>query len=120
MQQGVRACVAYIAGRLISRLEAATIFDASQSKHLVISGGVNAGLINIHDYARDCLMSGTGEGASYRLYDHGAAQHLTLVIDGDQFEGYDFGSICHFRGKVDGAKISFYDYGETRSYSYSL
>ena len=120
MKQAVRTCVAYIAGRLISRREAATIYDASQSKHIAISGFVSKSLIDIHDYLRDCKMSGSGSREGFRLYDHGEAQHLSLTIEGDTFEGYDYGSVCHFRGKVDGSDISFYDYGETRSYSYRL
>lgn len=120
MKQSVRACVAYIAGRLISKRETTTIYDASQSKYLVIGGSTSARRIDVHDYARDCQMTGTGSRASYRLYDHGEAQHLSLIINGQKFDGYDYGSICHFTGKVDGSNISLYDYGERRSFSYRL
>lgn len=120
MKQGVRTCVAYIAGRLITEIAAATIYDASQFKHQAISGTVGPTLIDVYDYARDSKMSGTGNQDNYRLYDHREAQHLSLKIDGDCFEGYDFGSTCHFRGKVEDARITFFDYGENRKYSYSL
>lgn len=120
MNQETRACVAYIAGRLITGLEVCNIYDASQAKYLVLSGSLGAREIVIHDAARDCWLSGTGRSGTYRLYDQGAAHHLSLIIEGEKFEGYDYGSICHFRGRVDGHSIALYDYGERRRFSYRL
>ncbi len=96
------------------------IYDSAQARHLVIDGSVGERQIRIHDYARDCEMTGERVRATYRLYDHGAAQHLFLVIDGEKFEGYDHGSICHFSGKMNGSDISLYDHGVGRSFSYRL
>jgi hypothetical protein len=118
MKTDVRACVAYIAGRLISKKKALTLYDVSRSKHLVFSGSVSARKFDIHDYARDCQMSGRGSRSSYRLYDQGEAQHLDLIIDGQKFDGYDYGSICHFTGTVNGSIISLFDYGARRNFTY--
>lgn len=120
MKQAVRACVAYIAARLIMKRDFSNFYDAWQGKYLVISGSVGARAIQIHDFERDCRVTGTGSRNAFSLYDHGEAGHLSLLIRGDRFEGYDYGSTCHFRGVVDGSSISLYDYGEGRSFSYRL
>lgn len=120
MKQSVRACVAYIAARLIMKRDFSHFYDAAQARYLVISGSVGARAINVHDFARDCRMTGAGVRSRFSLYDHGEAGHLSLLIEGDRFEGYDYDTTCHFRGTVDGSNVSLYDYGEGRRYSYRL
>jgi hypothetical protein len=116
VNQSTRACVAYVAGRLISGSVSSYIYDYSQSRHISIGGSVSGSAVNVYDYDRGCHFA----GSPGNLYDYGRSTHVSLNIDGSQFSGYDYGDSCHYSGTVNGNSISIYDHGESQHFSYSL
>ena len=120
MKPNVRACVAYVAGRLISKKSASSVYDYSQSKHVSVDGTVQTSNVDVDDYDRGCHFGGSGNGKSFDLYDYGDSHHVELTVNGRNFEGYDYGSSCHFSGDVSGSDISLYDYGDSSYFNYSV
>lgn len=116
MNAGTRACIAYIAGRLITRGTGGNIYDFSRSKHFSFSGSVEAQRVNVYDHDRSCHFGGTPPS----LYDFGGRHHVRLELNGQQFSGYDFGAQHHFRGSVQGTRISLYDFGESKHFHFNL
>ena len=120
MNPNTRACVAFVAGRLISGQAASSVYDYSQSKYVSIDGNVKSNNVDVYDYDRGCHFGGSGNGKTFDLYDYGGSHHVELKINGSNFEGYDYGASCHFSGDVRGGDISLYDYGESTYFNYSL
>jgi hypothetical protein len=116
MNNGTRACIAYIAGCIISRQSSSHIYDYSQSRYINIGGNITENNVGIYDYDRGCHFSGTLPS----LYDYGRNAHLQLKINGNQFSGYDYGDGHHFSGTVSGRSITLYDYGESQHFGYSI
>lgn len=116
MDKGTRACVAYVAGRLVSGVETGSIYDHSESKHVSISGEVYSKRIAVYDYGRNCHFSGNPPN----LFDYGTSSHLTLNVEGARFDGYDFHGKSHFSGSVSGGNVDVYDFAESRHFSYSI
>lgn len=116
MDRSTRACVAYVAGRLISGRQSSHVYDHSQSRHVSIGGSVSGSRVSVYDYDRGCHFGGSVGS----LYDYGPGAHISLSVDGNRFRGYDYGDGCHYSGTVNGSSISIYDYGESRHFSYSL
>lgn len=116
MNPGTRACVAYVAGRVISGSGGSHVYDYSQSKHISIGGSINGNSVGVYDYDRGCHFSGTLP----QLYDYGTSAHVSIQVNGTQLTGYDYGSGHHFSGTVNGSSISIYDHGESQHFSYSL
>ena len=92
MNPNTRACIAYVAAKLISGHGSSSIYDYSRSKHMSISGTVSESSVNIYVYERGCHFSGSPSN----LYDYGRGSHVSLSISGNQFKGYDYGDGCHF------------------------
>ena len=120
MRPNVRACLACVAGRLISGRTASSVHDCSASRHIPISGDVDDCKVSVYDHERGCAFSGSGSSGDFSLYHYGDRHQVSLKIDGDQFTGYDYGSMCHFEGGVSGRSITLYDYGSGAYHSYSL
>lgn len=120
MKPYVRAAVAYVAGRAISRRGSSSVYDYSASGHRSISGSVTEGGVSVYDHTECCHFSGSGNGSSYRLYHYGESAHVSLSINGESFSGYDYGTSSHFSWRVSGASVSLYDYSDSRHYSYSV
>jgi hypothetical protein len=87
MHPNTRACVAYIAGKLITGSGSSSVYDYSQSRHINISGTVDVSHVGVYDHNRGCHFSGNLPN----LYDYGRGAHVSLNINGTQFGGYDFG-----------------------------
>jgi hypothetical protein len=108
---GTKACIAYVAGRLVSGKLTSSVYDFSQSKHVLISGTVNGQNIAIYDHDRACHFGGSGNGTALSLYDYGRSSHISLQIQGNQFSGYDHGAGTHYSGTVSGNSVRIYDHG---------
>ena len=120
MNAGARACIAYIAARLISRTESAGVFDIAQSIHFGFSGNVNSTIVSLHDYERNCAIVGKGDGQRLHLHDFGSNSEVSLKIKGNQFSGYENGTSNRFNGSVASNSVKFYDYQESTWYHYSF
>lgn len=110
MHPNTRACVAYVATKLISRVSSSPVYDYSESRYISISGDVSEAQVSIYDYERGCHFSGTPSS----LFDYGRGAHVSLSINGSQFSGYDYGDKHHFSGSVNGSSVTIHDYGESR------
>lgn len=114
-----KACIAYIAGRLVSGRDSSAVYDYSQGRYINVAGSVTGSAVSIYDYSRSCHISGGG-APQISLYDYGGSHHITLTIDGTGFSGYDYGSSTHFSGTVNGTAVSVYDYGGAGYTNYSI
>ena len=123
MNRSTRACVAYVAGRLISGKPATSIYDYSQSKHVSISGTVNGKNVNLFDNDRGCHIEGSPGGDSsdmLNLFDGGGSHCVELSIRKNMFGGYDYGDAHHFRGEMKGNSIEIYDFLDSTSFNFIL
>ena len=120
MQTKLRTCIAFIAGRLITGLEATSIYDHGQSKSVRFEGPVSPAFIKVYDHDRECYTSGGGEACAYELFDFGYQHHIDLRTNGNTFEGYEDYTPSLFRGEVNGSEISFYDDNESKTFLFSL
>jgi hypothetical protein len=120
LNSGTRACIAYIAGRIISGKESAGVFDLSQSMHFSFSGNVRDDIVSLHDHERNCAVVGKGDALRLHLHDFGTNSELSLKIKGKQFSGIDYGTSKHFNGSVNGSTISVYDYENSTMYNFSF
>ena len=109
MNANLRACMAYVAGRGVSRKEFSGVFDYSQSKQIPMSGSITADHIDIYDEAQGCHFSGDGDGVQYSLLYDGDPHPVTLEIRDNNFRGCDHGSSFHFSGKVQPNLVNLYD-----------
>lgn len=116
MDDGTRADIAYIAGRLISRRQASSVFDYTKAKYVIISGTVNDNNISIFDHNRSCHIAGNVSS----LFDYGRGAHLSLTINGQNFSGFDYSGGGHFAGTVNGTSITIFDYANSKNYIYSI
>lgn len=120
MRSDVRACVAYVALRLISGRSASAVYDYSGSGYITIDGQITAANVNVYDYSRGAHFGGGGSSGRFRLYDYGHSHHVDLQIKGNSYQGYDYGSSCYFSGSASGTSTSLYDYGSNGYFDYSL
>jgi hypothetical protein len=120
LEPNVRACMAYIAGRLISGRSPLPIFDSSQSKYIYITGPVDRHGVRIFDYDQGCFFGGSGSDGKFHLYHHRYGHYVSLTVRGNRFSGFDFGRKYHFTGKVEANAVSLYDQEVTQHFFYSL
>jgi hypothetical protein len=116
MNPNTRACVAYVAGKLISGSSSTSVYDHARSRHIRFSGSVAGSHVRIYDHDRGCHFSATLPN----LYDYGRSAHVSLKINGAEFKGYDYGDGHHFSGAVKGSAVSVYDSGESTHFNYGL
>ncbi len=120
MDTKLRACVAFVAARLISGRNASFIYDYSQSKYIGMEGSVKPEGVNLYDNDRCCYFAGLGNGSFFNLYDFGGQCFVELRIEGREFEGHDYQTPSNFNGKVDGEAISLYDGAVSQSFFFRL
>jgi hypothetical protein len=116
LESELRACVAYIAGRLVSGRSSSSVYDYSQSKHTAIAGTVTNRQVAIYDYERGAYISG---GAA-QFYDYDEGCYISLQLTGNNFRGFDYGSASHFSGSVNGRNILMFDYEKGSHFQYSI
>ena len=122
MKHETRVCIAYIAGRLITKSRPRFVFDQLQSRHLIVKGKVRQTGVYVHDFSRNCYVTGDGKKGSFTLYDQGERCHVSLKIEFEEkkFSGYDNGTRSHFSGKVEDVTVKFFDYADNRLFSFRL
>ena len=111
-----RACIAYIAGRMISGSGSSQIQDHERSRDILIAGKVSAEELELYDYARGCQVTGN----LTRIHDHGTGAQICLRIYGSVFSGNDEVSGRSFSGNVSGDLVVVFDHGDQRVYSYTI
>jgi stress-induced morphogen len=120
MQAGQRAAIAYIAGRLVTGVDARSVFDRAARETKRYSGAVSEHQVDIFDYQRQHHVAGDVIGDTVELYDYASDTHLLCRLAGNQFMGLDQASRHRYAGWVQGSRISLYD-AETRArYDYDL
>src|SRR4051812_20645845 len=107
MKPATRACVAYVAARLITQTRASSVYDYGRSKYLSVDGDISDKNVNVYDYGRGCYISGSGHNGEFDLYDYGNSRYVQLKVRGRHFKGYDYDTSQHFSGEVSGGAISF-------------
>lgn len=120
MNAGVRACIAYAAGRGVSGREFSGVYDYSQSKQLAITGSVTPDHIDICDETGRCHLTGDSNGSRYSLFYTGDPQPFTLEIRNNSFRGCDHGSSFHFTGKVQPDSVNLYDCQNGLSFRFGI
>lgn len=118
MTPGVRAVIAYVASRLISRAESSFIFDFSARGHRSMGGTVNEMCVNVYDFSENCQLTGQMSNGCFQLFHHRERVHVSVEILGESFRGYDHGTGRQFSGVVNGPKVSIKDEGDLRHYAY--
>ena len=118
MSPGLRAVVAYVASRLITKAESSFIFDFSAGGHRSMGGTVSEACINVYDFSENCQLTGHMTGGAFQLFHHGDRVHVSLEIIGETFRGYDQIAGRHFSGAVNGARVSLKDDADLRGYTY--
>jgi hypothetical protein len=101
-----RACIAYIAGRLVSEEGSSSIYDHSQKVRISFDGIVTPANVDVCDETKKCCFSGSGHDSRFYLCDRSGLYHVDLKIVDNTFEGYDYSASCDFIGKVNGTSIS--------------
>jgi hypothetical protein len=120
VNENVRACIAYAAGRGISGRQFTGIFDYSQSKQITMDGSVTADHIDIYDEAQHRHFSGDRDGARYSLHYDGDSEPVTLELRDNCFRGCDHGTSCHFSGKVQPGSVNLYDCENGLSFRFGI
>lgn len=116
MNANSRACVAYVAAKLISGLESSSVYDFVLARKINFEGKVAKDEVDIIDLERGCALSGKPE----KLYDHGNDTHIRLDMQGNMFRGYDHGDAHDFQGTVRGNRVQIFDNQESKYYNYSI
>lgn len=120
MKPHVRAAIAYIAGRLVSRIMAGSVLDCSQCSFRLMSGTVDDYNVNVYDHEKKCCFNGTLNEGSGSLYHHGDQHYVSFRLENDLFTGFDYGSGHRFGGSVRGKSISVYDYEGGSYFNYII
>ena len=120
MKPHVRACIAYIAARLILARPSTGLFDPSQTRRLLLSGTVERETINVYDHERRCFIRGAGDGAHYTLFHEGEGHHLSLDRQDAVFRGHDYGRSTRFEGRVEGNEVVVHELESDLRFRYVL
>lgn len=120
MKLSEQRVIAYIAGRLISKLPANSVYDYQKGKYTFVDGTVNKRTVEIFDYDQGCHISGESSGSEFSLFHYGSSHFIDLRISGNAFEGFDYGSSTFFSGDVNGGSISLFDYQKGNFFQYSI
>ncbi|NDU91527.1 MAG: hypothetical protein G3I10_02765 [Ferrovum sp.] len=114
MHPNTRACLAYIASKLVNESTSAFVYDYSQFKRLNISGSVDPTNVSLYDHERCCHIT----GPLSNLYDHDQKGYVSLSISGCRLSGYDFAGSHQFCGSVDGYSVTILEIGTSNRFCY--
>src|SRR5438094_2599016 len=109
MQAGQRAAIAYIAGRLLTGVDARSVWDRAARETKRYSGAVSEDQVDIFDYQRQHHVAGQVVDDTIDLHDYPSGTHLVCQLAGDQFQGLDHASRHRYEGRVQGSRIILYD-----------
>ncbi len=112
MKPNIRACIAYVAGSLISNRSFAAVRDESEDKNYEMGGKIFLGNIDVLDRESDKMIVGMVSGKDASFYHSGENITITLKLNGTLFTGHDGGTDRDFSGSVVGKKVKIYDYSE--------
>ena len=120
MDANTRACIAYIAGRLVSGKISSSVYNYASGRRIGVSGTIQPSRVNAFDQDELCHVSGNGIDGKYSLYHHTQCHHIELEFNGERFKGYDYGTGSHFHGSVSGCSICLYDFEESSHFNYCV
>jgi hypothetical protein len=115
----LRACVAYVAGRLISGRETLSVYDGAQGRTIYLTGTVGPAGVRVFDFDRHCFFEGSGAQGRFQLFHHGERHYVSLNLEGTRFSGFDHGSTFFFRGAAQPAGIALWDQETNSFFNYS-
>lgn len=116
METSVRAAVAFIAGRIISKAQRHCVYDHGHRRYLHYSGPIDANQINLFDIAEGSHIVGSPPS----LFHHGRGHPITLNILENRFHGFDRESSAHFFGEVRGEIVWVFDFETKTRYDFTL
>jgi hypothetical protein len=121
MQPNVRAVVAYISGRSVTKKNVSAVYDYDSGKYVSVAGEVSESRVNVYEYGSNCYVIGNWQkGGNSMLYHYGVGNYIQLAIQGNQFRGYDYNTGSYFQGHVSVSSVSLYDYGDSRYHNYLI
>ena len=116
-----RRAIAYITGRIISKIESATVYDYTTLTSHSMSGEISDNSINVYDHDRLNTLTGTStDGTNYSIVDYATNNHIKLEINNLHFSGYDQETSTNFKGSVVGKLVAFHDFEDSNDHNYSL
>ncbi len=118
MKDNVRACVAYIAARLITECEFGSIYDCSRNRDFYICGCCDHNKIEVRDTDHGTVITGSSRDGKVILYNHEDSHYIEINISNHMFEGYDRKTNCHFSGEIDESSVLLYDYEDSGHFAY--
>ena len=119
MKSEYRACVSYLAGRLILGRDAETLYECIGGVHqdpMELLGKNEVGLLEANPPSgRPVEFDEIGEKSV--LY-NSLFGEIYINVSGNTFKGYAGGSSTLFIGKASGNLVVFYDYREKTFFKY--
>jgi hypothetical protein len=119
MRPSAHACVAYIAGRLISGRKILSLYDYAQSCDIDISNLPRAEELSSFDYISWSHMA-KSSGISKFKYNLGAGNHIDISIKGNTFIVYMTEETAHFMGTVRGDTVYIYDHKSSAHFNFRM
>lgn len=119
MRPSAHACIAFIAGRLISRKKIVSLYDYSRSCDIDISNLPAAEELASFDYISWSHMA-KSSGISKFKYNLGAGQHIDISIKGNTFIVYTTEDTAHFIGTVRGDTVYIYDHRSSAHFNFRM
>ena len=114
----MRACIASIAGHLITGKRIHSLYDYSRYCHIEVSGLIGDEKLQEFSPARIILTAGSG-GTRYR-YCCSNGCFIDLTVKGNIFIGYVRERSCFFAGNVRGESIHLFDHRESSHFTYRI
>ena len=107
VEPGLRACLAFIVGRLVRRGDTNAVFDRTRSLIVQFHAEFEQNEVFLFDYVRRCHVTVSGDGQTFTLHDFGTRGLVALTIDDSRFNGFDHLSRQQFHGSVTGDSVTF-------------
>ncbi len=117
-----RACICYLAGRLILGRDAAAIYDCSLGGHIDTAEMLRENditLLEARPPLKDQAASGGQAAAGCSLYNSRSGEiYLDITKNKNTFKAYSSAGSSLFMGKAGGNLVAVYDYREKRFFKY--